>query len=184
MTRKTLHMCIAAMLATVAFGAQANHPGEDKFKMMDTNGDGSISMAEHDAAVTKMFTDMDANKDGFVTSAEMDARHAKMMKGEHKGMDMKSADKIKAMDTDGDGKLSAAEHAAGANEMFGKMDKDGDGKLSKAEMNEGHDKMMSKDKAMKDDAWKDKEKGTSADMTDHSGHDAATATAPPKDNGG
>ena len=97
---------------------------------------------------------------------------------------MKSADKIKAMDTDGDGKLSAAEHAAGAKEMFGKMDKSGDGNLSKTEMNEGHDKMMSKDKAMKDDAWKDKEKGTSADMTDHSGHDAATATAPPKDNGG
>ena len=77
MTRKTLHMCIAAMLATVAFGAQANHPGEDKFKMMDTNGDGSISMAEHDAAVTKMFTDMDANKDGFIDKSELDAFLAK-----------------------------------------------------------------------------------------------------------
>jgi len=166
MTRKTLHVCLAAGLASVAFGASANHEGGDMFKMMDTNGDGRISAAEHDAAVTKMFGEMDTNKDGFVTAAEMDARHEKMEASE-KGMkhdehmEMKSADKIGKMDTDGDGKLSAAEHSAGAKEMFGKMDADGNGMLSRAEMEAGHDKMMTKDKSGKDD-WgtKDKDKGT------------------------
>ena len=131
MMRKTLHMCVVAVaLASVAFGASANHGGEDKFKMMDTNNDGQVSAAEHDAAVTKMFGDMDADKDGFVTAAELDAKHASMKtadKGEKRGMDMKSSDKIAKMDKDGDGKLSAAEYGGGAKEMFGKMDTDGNG---------------------------------------------------------
>lgn len=162
MTRKTLQLCLAAGLASVAFGAFANHEGGDMFKMMDTNNDGQVSAAEHDAAVTKMFGDMDTNKDGFVTAAEMDARHAAMESHEHgekHGMEMKSADKIAKMDTDKDGKLSAAEYGAGAKDMFGKMDADGNGMLSRTEMDSGHDKMMSKDKAAKDD-WSKKDKGT------------------------
>ena len=187
MTRKTLHVCLAAALAGVAFGASANHHGEgDKFKMMDTNNDGQVSAAEHDAAVTKMFTDMDTDKDGFVTAAEMDAAHAKMpkMSGKHDMDEMKSSDKIAKMDKDGDGKMSSAEHSAGAKEMFGKMDSDGDGMLSRAEMDAGHDKMMSKDK-MKDD-WSQKDKGTSADASGHAGHDSAasSSTPPADDNGG
>ena len=186
MTRKTLCTLVAAMLASAAFGAAAHGPGGDKFKMMDTNGDGQISSAEHAAAVTKMFGEMDADKDGFVTAAEMDAGHMAKMgaeKGEMRGHDMKSADKIAKMDKDGDGKLSSAEHDAGAADMFKMMDKDGNGSISQAEMNSGHDKMMSKDKS---DAWSDKDKGTSAGMTDHSGHDAGsgTTTPPPDGNGG
>ena len=140
MTRKTL--CIA-ILAMTCGAALAHGPGKgDKFKMMDTDGNGSISSAEHAAGVTKMFTEMDADKDGFVTTAEMDARHA--AKGD-KAMKMSSADKIKAMDTDGDGKLSSAEHDAGAAKMFSDMDADKDGSISKAEMDKGHDEMMKAD---------------------------------------
>jgi len=138
MTRKTL--CIA-ILAMTCGAALAHGPGKgDKIKMMDTDGNGSISSAEHAAGVTKMFTEMDADKDGFVTAAEMDARHAAMGDKDMK-MKMSSADKIKSMDTDGDGKLSAAEHDAGAAKMFTDMDKDKDGSISKAEMDMGHDKM-------------------------------------------
>ncbi|KGQ18112.1 Calcium-binding EF-hand-containing protein [Lysobacter dokdonensis DS-58] len=189
MTRKTLHMCLVAALAGIAFGASAHGDG-DKFKMMDTNGDGQISAAEHEAGVTKMFTEMDADKDGFVTAAEMDSMHASMKsadKGEKRGMDMKSSEKIAKMDKDGDGKLSAAEHSTGAQEMFGKMDADGNGMLSRAEMNAGHDKMMSKDKPAKDD-WSKKPTGTQADASDHSEHsghdDAAKASTPPADDNG
>ena len=136
MTRKTLFIAILAMTCGAAL---AHGPGKgDKFKMMDTDGNGSISSAEHAAGVTKMFTEMDADKDGFVTSAEMDARHA--AKGDMK-MKMSSADKIKTMDTDGDGKLSSVEHDAGAAKMFMDMDADQDGSLSKAEMGKAHGEM-------------------------------------------
>lgn len=41
---------------------------------------------------------------------------------------------FKAMDTDGDGRLSPAEHAAGAKKMFDMMDANKDGKVTAAEM--------------------------------------------------
>ena len=40
---------------------------------------------------------------------------------------------IQKMDTDGDGAVSAAEHAAGAQEKMSKLDADGDGNISQAE---------------------------------------------------
>ncbi len=111
---------------------------------MDSNGDGAITSAEHAAGAQKMFTKMDSNKDGSVTAAEMEAQWAaqKGKDGKTDGMKMSAADKIKEIDTDGDGRISAAEHAAGSQKMFGKMDADGDGKITAAEMQAGHDKAM------------------------------------------
>ena len=57
---------------------------------------------------------------------------------------MSSAEKIKVIDTNGDGALSAEEHAAGSKMMFEKMDTDKDGFLTKAEMTAGHHKLMKK----------------------------------------
>ena len=51
---------------------------------------------------------------------------------------------FKMMDTDGDGKISAEEHAAGAKKMFDMMDTNHDGYLTKAEMAAGHRSMMHK----------------------------------------
>ena len=164
MKHRTLHTIVVAMLASAAFGASANHSGgDDKFKSMDTDGDGQISSAEHAAGVTRMFGEMDANKDGFVTADEMDAMHGKS--GMH-DMDMKSSDKIGRMDKDGDGKMSSAEHDSGAAEMFTKMDANKDGMLSQSEMSSAHGKMM-----------KDKDKA--AGKMDHAGHDAASGTNKP-----
>lgn len=119
--------------------------GDDKMSKMDTDGDGAVSSAEHAAGAKKMFAEMDANKDGQVTAAEMDARWAaKANKDGKDHMKMSSADKIKEIDTDGDGRISAAEHAAGSQKMFAKMDADGDGKVTSAEMQAGHDKMHDK----------------------------------------
>jgi len=140
----------AAMICSLVFSsaAFADHMGgADKFAAMDTNGDGKISAEEHAAAAKRMFDAMDTDHDGKVTAAEMTAAHAKNestmgAKSEHS--EMSSADKIKAIDTNGDGVISAEEHAAGSRAMFERMDTDKDGFLSRAEWDAGHAKLMHK----------------------------------------
>ena len=131
---------VGAMLCGLAFAAAAwaDDPAE-KFKSMDTNGDGMVSADEHAAGTKAMFDRMDTNRDGNVTAAEMDAGHKMKTEG-GKGMrhDMSSADKIAKMDTNGDGTLSAAEHAAGSQAKFAEMDTDKNGSLSQEEMRAGH----------------------------------------------
>ena len=145
-------------LATGAYAGGGS--GQAELKMMDTDQDGSISATEHAAGAKKMFEKMDADGDGNVTAKEMDSAH-KDMPTAHSGStaesdtgtasrlsksdkmhDKSSAAKIKMIDTDADGTITAAEHEAGAKKMFEKMDKDGNGKLSAAEVQAGHDRMM------------------------------------------
>ena len=54
------------------------------FKMMDKDGDGSVTKKEFDGRHQEMWTGMDANKDGKVTEEEIKAHH-KSMKAKHKG---------------------------------------------------------------------------------------------------
>lgn len=133
--------------------ALAGQDQGDHMKMMDANGDGKVTAAEHTAGAQKMFTKMDSDGDGLVTAAEMDAAHPMMkhkdahssdakMHGDKMGKMMSSTDKIAKLDTNKDGKLSAAEHAAGAKQMFSKMDKDSDGSLTAQELRDGHRSMM------------------------------------------
>ena len=134
-----------AMLAATAGGlvfSFAASAGEDKFQKFDTNKDGTISSAEHAAGAREMFAKMDADGDGNVTVAEMNASHEHAKPDESGGPKMTSADKIKTIDSDRDGAITATEHEAGSREMFEKMDADGDGKLTAAEMQAGHEKMM------------------------------------------
>lgn len=50
------------------------------------------------------------------------------------------ADKFASMDTDGDGRISGAEHAVGASKMFQKIDADNSGSVTAAEMDAAHAK--------------------------------------------
>ncbi len=145
---KTSFIIACSLAVTVLPCAFAGHTGEHSadamFKSMDTDGDGRISRTEHAAGAKKMFDKMDANHDGIVTAAEMTACHD--MDGDKSAKDeMSSAEKIKVIDTNGDGQLSRAEHDTGTDTMFTKMDTDADGFLSPTECAAGHEKMM-KDK--------------------------------------
>ena len=111
---------------------------------MDSNGNGKFSPDEHAASARNMFVTMDTNSDGKVTAAEMDAASEKITGMKAGPSDMSSAEKIKVIDTDGDGILSAEEHAAGSRTMFEKMDTDKDGFVSKPELAAGHAKMLGK----------------------------------------
>ncbi len=75
---------------------------EDYFKMLDTNGDGKLSLEEFQAPVKKHVTD--------------EAKLAKALEG--------SAKRFKAMDKDGDGSVSLEEFKAASRPQHdGKHDK-------------------------------------------------------------
>ena len=50
-------------------------------------------------------------------------------------------DELRAMDTNGDGRISPDEHAAGAAKMFGTMDADRDGTVTVGEMTAAHERV-------------------------------------------
>ena len=134
-----------ATLVSVVFAAGPKSSAADaEFRAMDTNKDGKVSADEHAAASKKMFDMMDANRDGKVTAAEMAAAYQRITGKKAKKSDMSSAEKIKVIDTDGDGILTAEEHAAGSRAMFEKMNTDRDGFLTKSELAAGHGSMMKK----------------------------------------
>lgn len=131
-----IFLITAALLAGPEAGKQ--------FLAMDADRDGKVSAAEHAAGAKTMFETMDMDHDGIVTAAEMTAAHKAVTGQAAKPGDMAAADKIKAVDDNGDGTLSAEEHAAGSKAMFARMDADKDGWLTKQEMAAGHAAMLRK----------------------------------------
>jgi Ca2+-binding EF-hand superfamily protein len=138
-----MFLTACACFALVA-DASAVTPAASEFRSMDANHDGRVTGDEHAAAAKRMFATMDANKNGAVTAAEMDAAHEKVTGRKPKGGDLAAAEKIKVIDTNGDGTLTAEEHAAGSRTMFDAMDTNKDGALTPAEMTAGHAKMLRK----------------------------------------
>lgn len=50
----------------------------EKIKMVDGNGDGTLTLQEHARASQTKFMEMDLNKDGYLSAAEMQEGHDKM----------------------------------------------------------------------------------------------------------
>ena len=112
---------------------------------MDVDRNGKVSRDEHHEGTRKMFETIDADRNGRVTASEMDAAQEKVTGSTATKADLPASAKIRAIDADGDGVLTADEHAAGGRTMFERMDKNRDGFLSRAEMAAGHAKMLRKD---------------------------------------
>ncbi|MGE0667001.1 MAG: EF-hand domain-containing protein [Sphingomonadales bacterium] len=106
---------IIMLAASFALGSAAFAAGDMKDK--DADGNGSISKAEHDAAVKAGWTEKDADGDGMLSKAEQGDKAGKMADA----------------DTDKDGSISAAEYTAKKEAWFKKADSDGDGAISQAE---------------------------------------------------
>ncbi|WP_173119655.1 EF-hand domain-containing protein [Pseudaquabacterium terrae] len=133
---------VFAGLCATAVAARTAAPAE--FAAMDADRDGRLTPAEHAAAAAKMFAAMDANHDQRITAAEMQAATKRLTGRAPRAKDLSAAEKIKVIDTDGDGVLSAAEHAGGSRSMFVAMDTDKDGYLSRGEFVAGHAQMLKK----------------------------------------
>jgi Ca2+-binding EF-hand superfamily protein len=154
MKHRKLSLLVGAVLATgSALAGDGASSVDAQFKMMDANADGKITASEHATGAKSMFTKMDADKDGKITAGEMDASHGAMKDKSKTGegddsqhaREMSSEQKISRIDTDGDGVITASEHASGSQMMFAKMDSNSDGSLSKEECREGHKRMMTSD---------------------------------------
>ena len=144
MTRAHILAALCLSSAAVLAADPKAKPALAEFDGVDANRDGRISAAEHAAAAKKMFRAMDANRDGTVTAAEMDAAYGKVTGNKAEQSGMSGTDKIKVVDRDGDGVLTASEHYAASKEVFRKMDADRDGYLSREEWTAGHAALMKK----------------------------------------
>lgn len=139
-----LALVVAAGAASSPMVLAQSRPAMAEFTHMDRNKDAKVSAAEHAAGARAMFAAMDANHDGIVTAAEMQAGHLAVAGKAQGSLAMSAADKIKMVDGDGDGKLTAAEHEAASRSMFLRMDVNHDGLLTEPEMAAGHAAMMGK----------------------------------------
>ena len=92
------------------------------------------------AAQNTQFDTTDANHDGVVTKAELSAAMAQMMGSEPPAAMLDAI--YRMMDTNGDGKATAAEGAAAAQARFARWDTNHDGTLSVEEQQAGMMAMM------------------------------------------
>ena len=114
------------------------------FSKMAEAGDGAVPREEMDASYGMKGhghsnEQATARAEGSSTEKRMGEKKAYDPSGTGKAMpkQMSSAQKIAAMDTNNDGKLTAEEYAAGSKKMFSKMDSDRDGSLTAQELREG-----------------------------------------------
>ena len=102
---------------------QMGQGGSPGLGRIDKDGNGSISRDEAPPRLAQHFDRLDTNHDGSIDPQELAAVR--------KGM------QARLVDADGDGKVTAAEHAAFVDKMFKMMDADGDGAITEAELKVG-----------------------------------------------
>ncbi len=131
-----------AASALLMSSAMAQSKGDQYFTKMDTDKDGKISAAEHAAAAKARFDKMDKNHDGKIVIAD------EIKEPKTKGHAQAQADialgMLKTVDADGDGVITADEHAKAATARFEKMDTNKDGFLSKEEWAAGREMVKEK----------------------------------------
>lgn len=153
MTRKTtltMASVIALALAAGAVQAQDAAPAPGPagpmahFSKLDTDNDGKITRAEFDAPRLERIKAMDPDADGVITLEEMKKQ---AVDAAVKRAEAMAERKFKALDLDGDGKVSAAEALVAKpqgrgkgprGDIFSMLDADKDGVLTTEELDKAH----------------------------------------------
>lgn len=121
------------LTATIALG----EPGRERFKQIDTNQDGVISLDEFSAEgrfIDRRMSRADANGDGAITTDEMEGRQALISAEAQSRIEKRIEDSrafFERADLDNSGSVTADEMRAA---IFDRLDRDGDQMLSKREL--------------------------------------------------
>lgn len=115
--------------------AQGPSPAQilKRLKAADTNGDGVLTKDEAPQRLRERFDEADANGDGKLDSEEQERVVAEFVKRTSPGL-AELLEQVKAIDTDGNGKLSLEESLESSKQRFAKVDANGDGKLEEQEL--------------------------------------------------
>jgi hypothetical protein len=103
------------------------HWGRAFLTQMDADKDGTVTSAEIEAFQAAHAAEIDADKNGTITVDEMIAHEEKMRT-------QRMADRLKAMDRNGDGNVSVEEYEAARTWRMARLDRNGDGRIEPDEM--------------------------------------------------
>lgn len=141
-------MMVAGAAALVALSAGAGIAvAQDRPLRGDTNGDGSVTLAEMQQKLSDRFQKLDTNRDGKVTQAEREARRAERAgkrggggddgrrhgRGHGGGHGGRGGDRFAGIDADHDGTITLAEFTAPAVQRMQRADANRDGKVTREE---------------------------------------------------
>jgi hypothetical protein len=122
MSRRTFVVSLAAgALLAAGLPVSAKTPHSNLIRMLDTDNDGTVDLAEAKAAASKLFDRLEHDKDGTLDKHELARRL--------------SAKELAAADPDHDGTLTKDEYLAVVEQRFGAADPDHDGTLDAKELN-------------------------------------------------
>ena len=121
-TRRTFvgSLAVGTLLATV-LPAMAKSGHTSLIRLLDTDNDGTVDLAEAKAAASAMFDRLERDKDGTLDKHELSRRL--------------SAKELAAADPDHDGTLTKEEYLAVVEQRFSAADPDHDGTLDAKELN-------------------------------------------------
>jgi Ca2+-binding EF-hand superfamily protein len=107
------------------------HWGRMMLTEMDADKDGTVTSAEIKAHEAAQAAEIDADKNGTITVEELVAHHEKMRQ-QH------MAERLKAIDQNGDGNVSLEEYEAAHTWRMARLDRNGDGMIEPDEMQFRH----------------------------------------------
>ncbi|MEQ8247007.1 MAG: EF-hand domain-containing protein [Alphaproteobacteria bacterium] len=127
---------VAALMVSSAAVAQERHDDHDDFRaarfveLLDTDGDGTVSLAEILAEHRRLFAAADLDGNGTLSVEEF-RRRGRLFQS------LGTATLFDMMDTDGDRSLSADEIDQPSRRWFSRYDVDGDGAMAAPELSRG-----------------------------------------------